>query len=167
VEVFHSGVDDLGGGFDRPYFVKKLIFDFASANDWQSGVNSVDIYPLVPNSTTPVLHCSGEMLEACGSSSGLVHPSGKYVFMQIAENVAQIDRLELAQHRIVDTGNYVPTQVSQFSPDGTLMYGTQTVTLTSSMLQIYGFDVRTSEVTTGPSISVQSQLPNFYATERY
>jgi hypothetical protein len=84
--------------------------------------------------------------------------------MAIASDLTQIDKVELSQKKIVDSSNYVPYWVTQFSPDGTLVYGVQYET-SGSQLMLYGFDVATSEVTPGGSIELPSTFDAFYTAE--
>jgi hypothetical protein len=166
VQIF--GVNDFNGASDGVTFVGNLVVDFNIANNWQQGVASVNIYPLVPNTSKPLLQCTATMLEACGYASGAaVHPSGKYVFMTISQDSAQIDKVELSQKKIVDTGNYIPYQFGQFSPDGTLVYGIYNSS-PGYYLEIFGFNVATSAVTTGGYvISVPSGLDPYFVAQRY
>jgi hypothetical protein len=166
VKIF--GWNDTNGAFDGVTFVGNLMVDFVSPNNYQQGVNSVNIYPLVPNTSKLLLQCTAQMLEACGYASGaVVHPSGKYVFMTISQDSVQIDKIELGQKRIVDTGNYIPYRFGQFSPDGTLVYGIYNST-PGYFIEIFGFNVSTSAVTTnGYVISVPSGLDPYFVAQRY
>jgi hypothetical protein len=105
------------------------------------------------------------MLEACGNATGVAHPSGKYVFMQISPDTTQIERVELGQHKIVDTGNYFPYQLGRLSPDGSLLYGYRYQS-PGYILQIYGFNQSTSAVTQGGQIYAPDYGP-YVAAERY
>jgi hypothetical protein len=155
-------------GYERVSFVGNLMFDFVSPNNYQQGVNSVNIYPLVPNTSKTLLQCTATMLEACGFASGaVVHPSGKYIFMTISQDSVQIDKIELGQKKIVDTGNYIPYQFGQFSPDGTMVYGIYNST-PGYYIEIFGFNAGTSAVTTnGYVISVPSGLDSYFVAQRY
>jgi hypothetical protein len=153
-------------GFERVQFIKNLMFDFMSPNDFQTGIDEVNIYPVAPHTSTPLVHCTVNMLEACGDTTGVAHPSGKYVFMAISSDTTQIDRVELGAKKIVDTGNYIPYQFGAFSPDGTLFYGIEN-TNTTYIIHIYGFDVATSAVTPGGEIGLPSGLDPYFVAERY
>lgn len=155
------------GGFEWVQFIGGLMFDLVMPNDFQQGINYVDIYPRVPNTTHPIVNCTAEMLEACGYATGRVHPSGKYLFMQISSGTYQIDKVELSQRKIVDTGNYILLDwFSQFSPDGTLVYGTTNGSTSGYFVQIYGFNATTSAPTIGGTIWDPGFAP-FFAVERY
>jgi hypothetical protein len=162
VQIYSWGT--LMSGYYSVQFIGGLVYSLAVPNDYQQGINEVDIFPSVPNTRQPLVHCTAEMLEACGYATGKVHPSGKYLFMQISSDTFQIDRVELGQKKIVDTGNYFLLQwLSQFSPDGSLIYG---IDSSGSFLQIYGFDSKTAVVTTGGTIPLPNYSP-VWAAERY
>jgi hypothetical protein len=164
VEVY-SWQNGNTGGFESVHFVAGRMFDFVVPFDYAQGYDSVNIYPVMPSTSTPLLTCNAQMLEACGYSSGVAHPSGKYIFMGIASDSTQIDKVEVSQKKIVDTGNYIPAELSAFSPDGTLVYGTQ-VENNGYQVPIYGFDIATSEVTPGGVIVLPSNTEAFYTAER-
>jgi hypothetical protein len=155
----------LNGGSESVSFVKNLMFNFVIPNDFQQGVSSVNVYPLVPNTKTPLLQCTATMLEACGYGSGMrVHPSGEYVFMDIG--VEQIEKVDLKSKTISDTSYYIPYPFGAFSPDGSLVYG---VNLSGSgfYIEIYGFNVSTGAVTPGQYIYVPQQIDNWLPAERF
>ena len=152
-------------GYEGVQFVHNLMFDFVTPNDFQQGIDSVNIDPVKPN-TKPVVHCTANMLEACGNAGGYVHPSGKYLFMAITQDTTQIDRVELGQHKIVDTGNYIPYQFGRFSPDGSLVYAILNQT-SGYLLEIYGFSATTSAVRPGGAIYVPSGFDSYFVAERY
>ena len=164
-QVFNWTNGDAGG-YESVQFVKNLVFNFVTPNDFQQGINSVNVYPLRPHTSTPIIQCTATLLEACGYSSGVAHPSGEYVFMQVSSDNTQIDRVGLTQKKIVDTGNYIPFQFGKFSPDGTIVYG-YNPSNTSAYLEIYGFDVATSDVTPGGAIYLPSNLNSYFVAERY
>jgi hypothetical protein len=148
-------------GYEIVQFVNHHIFTFDVPNNFQTGINSVNVYPLVPASATPLFTCTAAMMEACGYAIGVAHPSGKYLFMSTAEDFTEIERVELGAGKIAGTGNYVPYTFEpplfgQFSPDGSLVYATNSLT-SGYWIEIYGFNVASSEVTPGGGILV----PNF------
>jgi hypothetical protein len=152
-------------GHEGVSFVHNLMFDFAQPNDFQQGIDYVNIDPVKPN-TTPVVHCTANMLEACGNAGGVVHPSGRYLFMQISQDTTQIDRVELGQHKIVDTGNYIPYQFGRFSPDGDLVYAILNQS-PGYLIEIYGFNATSSAVRPGGAIYVPSGFDSYFPAERY
>jgi hypothetical protein len=159
--------NDGGTGFDNISLVSNLVVDFKIPNSFQQGINSVNVYPLVPNTTKALIQCTAKMLEACGYAFyDLVHPSGKYLFLQIAQDVSQIARIELSAKKIVDTGNYIPYRVRELSPDGSLAYAISDGTA-NYFVEIYGFNAANGAVTPGGSIFVPSGLDPFYSAERF
>ena len=155
-------------GAEYVQFIKNLMFDFVIPNDWQQGVNSIDVYPLKPNTKTPIIDCTAAMLEACGYADTVVfHPSAKYVFTQLSDNTMHVDQVDLKAKKIVDTGNYIPTVTWRvvFSPDGTVVY--DPVSSGSGYnLDIFGFDIATSKLTQGGSIYVPNALDSFFVAQR-
>jgi hypothetical protein len=152
-------------GYEDVHFVHNLMFDFVTPNFFQQGIDYVNIDPVRPNAK-PLVHCTANMLEACGNVGGFVHPSGKYLFMQITQDTMQIDRVELGQHKIVDTGNYIPYPFGRFSPDGSLVYAILNQT-SGYLLEIYGFSATTSAVRPGGAIYVPSEFDAYFVAERY
>jgi hypothetical protein len=127
----------------------------------------VDIYPVVPNVSKPLLQCTASMLEACGYAGGVVHPSGKYIFMMISQGTTQIDKVKLNQKKIVDTGNYIPyslansVQMGRWSMESTIQ-------TPDTYIEIFAFNTTTSAVTTnGYFIGVPSGLDSCFVAERY
>ena len=152
-------------GYENVSFVHNLMFDFVQPNDFQQGIDYVNIGPVKRN-TTPLVHCTAKMLEACGNAGGFVHPSGKYLFMQISQDTTQIERVELSQHKIVDTGNYIPFSFGRFSPDGSLIYANLNQS-TGYYIEIYGFNATTSAVQPGGAIYAPSGFDAYFTAERY
>jgi hypothetical protein len=166
VEVY--GWNNSNSGAENVQFVNNLLFDLVIPNDYQQGIDSVNVFPVQPNaSASPLIECTASMLEACGYQGGLnlVHPSGKYVFMGISAGTTQIDKVEVGAHKIVDTSNYIPYTVEKFSPDGAIAYGVQNEN-TGFEVEIYGFDVETGKIAAGGGIYVPSPLDPWSAAER-
>jgi hypothetical protein len=164
VEVFTWS--DGTQGFDTVSFSHDHIIDYHSPNGNDTG-NNLDIYPVVPNSTQPMIQCTASMLAICGSAIGaIIDPSGKYIFFvnsSFGDNIVQID---IASHRLVDTGQSLPAQVAKFNPEGTIAY-TLNISGTSYYLEIYGFDPFTGEITTnGGEISAPSITDTFWPVAR-
>ena len=157
----------LSNGYESVSFVKNLVFNFVVPDDWQQGVSSVNVYPLVPNTNTPLLQCTASMLEACGYG-GLagVHPSGEYVFMDIGSGVDQVEKVDLNSKTITDTSYYIPYAFGAFSPDGSLVYAVNN-SGSGFDIEIYGFNVSTGAVTPGQYIYVPQQIDNWLAAQRY
>jgi hypothetical protein len=154
-------------GYDSVTFLNNQIIDFSIPNPFGQGVNSLSIYPLVPNSKAPLVQCSASMLEACGYSIGaLVHPSGKYVFFTINYYTDQIARIDLPGKKLIDTTHYIPFQVSKFNPNGTIVYALSVGSSTYDV-EIYGFNPQNADVTTtGSSIHAPSIADTFWPVQR-
>ena len=154
-------------GYDEVTFINNQIIDFSIPNPFGHGVNSLSIYPLAPNSETPLVQCTAAMLEACGYSIGaLVHPSGKYIFLTINYYTDQIARIDLPDKKLVDTTHYIPFQVSKFNPNGTIVYALSVGSSTYDV-EIYGFNLQTADVTaTGSSIHAPAITDTFWPVQR-
>ena len=108
------------------------------------------------------------MLQACGYAGGVAHPSGKYIFMEISQDTTQIDKVEQGAKKIVDTSHYIPYRFyGVFSLDGTVTYSFYSYSYTFYYVEIYGFDVATSNVTPGGSIYIPSAFDPFFVAQRY
>jgi hypothetical protein len=142
------------------------MFDFGMPNNYEQGVNFVNIYQVQPNVSTPQVNCTASMLQACGYDLGLPHPSGKYVFMFNAQGATEVDKVELSQKKIVGPTSSTPYEVQQFSPDGTIAYAANDVNGALD-IEIYGFSVSTGALTAGGLISVPSDLDSWFTAQRY
>jgi len=154
------------GGGEFVQFVKNLMFDFVIPNSYQQNANSVNVYPLKPNVTTPLIQCTASMLANCGSDAfGLTHPSAQYVFLFSPQQTTDIDEVDLSSKQFLATSSTIPYRVEQFSPDGSIAYAANDVN-TALDIQIYGFNVTNAQVTAGGAISVPSGLDSWFAVER-
>lgn len=154
-------------GYDTVSFTNNQVIDFSIPNPYGQGTNSLSIYPVVPNSTTALVHCAVSMLEACGYSLGeIVHPSGKYIFFIINYYTDEIASVDLTSKQISDTGRYIPYQVAKFNADGTIAYALNVSSSTYS-IEIYGFDPATANVSyTGGTINAPSISDTFWPVAR-
>jgi Tol biopolymer transport system component len=127
----------------------------------------LNVYPLVPNSTQAEIQCTSAMLAICGNAlSASVDPSGKYIFFVNDSYGNEITQMDVANNRLIDTGESLPNQVAKFSPDGTLAY-TLNVSGGSYAVQIYGFDSANGAITTnGGTISGSSISDSFWPVLR-
>jgi hypothetical protein len=158
VEVFSWGIS-TGGGYDVVDFTPESLIDFHVPNDYQLGMNSVNVYRL-SGGNAPIFSCDVSMLEACGYGTSIkVDPSGADIFIQIAPDTTQITRLELGAKKIVATAYYVPPVIA-FSPDDKLVYTQNYGILSPNVLPIYTLDRATGAVTTTlyAQIYVQQQF---------
>jgi hypothetical protein len=153
-------------GFENVQFVRNLVFDFVMPNNYQPGVNYVNIYQLQPNISNPLVNCTASMLQACGYDRGHAHPSGQYVFMFDAQGATEVDKVELSQKKIIGPTSSTPYEVQQFSPDGTIAYAANDVN-GALLIEIYGFSVSTGALTPGGTISVPSDLDSWFTAQRY
>ncbi len=146
--------DNSGGGGDSVSFTKKSMIDFYSSGGGQD--NAVNIYPLSGGSK-PLFSCYVTMLQACGDAlTAFADPAGEYLFFQISANATQIAKIDMSAKKIVDTGNYIPQQMAQMSPDRILIY-TQVPNQEDPYSTIYAFDPATGTVQEGGSIEVSTE----------
>ncbi len=159
--------NNSSGGYEGVQFVKGFVFDFVNPNDFQQDINFLNVYPLQPNVTQPIIQCTGSMLSDCASEGGiLTHPSAEYVFMSNGpQSSTDIEQVDFSSMQILSTGSTIPYWVRQFSPDGAIAYATENVG-TALNIEIYGFNVTNAQVTTGGSINLPSNLDAWFAAER-
>ncbi len=141
-----------------------LYFDVPTQNSYgqsELGVSSL--------SGTPLFNCTATMLEACGYATWETpDPSGRYVFFQVSPDNTLIAKIELAQQKVVETGNYVNGFVVGFSPDDVLVYTQNQQVLNPSTYSIYVFDPATGGVTyTGGQIEAQTEVSQFVSALRW
>ena len=165
-QVYSWNNSNRGG--EQVQFVKNLVLDFVTPNNFQQDINVLNVYPLKPNVTTPLIQCTGSMLPACADHSiGIPHPSAEYVFMTNVQQITEIDKVDLTSKQIVATGSTIPYEVQQFSPDGTIAYGVSDDINGDLTIEIYSFNIATAAVTAGGTISVPSDLDSWWAVERH
>jgi hypothetical protein len=159
--------NNSSGGFQSVQFVKNLIFDFVNPNDFQENINYLNVYPLQPNVTQPLIQCTGSMLSDCATDGNVItHPSAEYVFKLNGQQPGtNIEQVNLSAKQIDFTGSTIPYWVQQFSPDGTIAYAANDIG-TALNIEIYGFNAANAQVTRGGSISVPSDLDSWFPVER-
>jgi hypothetical protein len=151
-----------GSDYENVQFRNNLMFDFAQT--MFSG-DSVNVYRVQPNVSTPLINCTSSMSAVCGNFQySLAHPSGQYVFLFDSTNTTNIGKVNLSTKQIVQTGS-IPYEVQEFSPDGSIAYGVNDVN-GALEIEIYGFNASSGEATQGGIISVPSDLDSWFATER-
>jgi hypothetical protein len=158
-QIFAWGIS-TGGGFDSVVFTPTNLIDFKVPNNYQTGVNSVNIYPPT-GGTTPIFTCDASMLEACGYGTGMhVDLSGKFVFLETAPDNTQEQKLELATKQIVTTPYYIPEAITAFSPDDALIYSQNPYNTNPPFFYyIYTFNSATGAVSPGyPQIYTQQSF---------
>jgi len=155
------------GGGERVQFVRNLLFDYVSPDPSILESNYVDVYPVQPNTSTPLIQCTSSMQAVCGSYQlALAHPSARYVFMFDQNNLTEIDQANLSAKQFTATSSSIPYEVQQFSPDGRIAYGVNDVNGALD-IEIYGFNASNAATTEGGSIQVPSDLDSWWAAERY
>lgn len=164
IEVYSWNNDSGGGEFVQ--FANNLLFDFVIPNNYEQGVNVVNVYPVQPNVSTPLIQCTTSMLAACGYGPDIAHPSGKYVFLLDSQSNTEIGKVDTSNQQIVATSSTIPYEVQQFSPDGTIAFAANDVN-GALEIEIYGFNVGTGSVTAGGMISVASDLDSWFTAQRY
>jgi len=153
-------------GYDTVTFNNTHIVDYSIPNYNQQGVNSLSIYPVVPNSTKALVRCDATMLQACGYSlAASVHPSGHYIFFVIDYYTDQIASIDLPDRKLIDTTHYIPYQVAKFNSDGTIVYALNVMSSTYNV-QIFGFDLANANVTPGGAIPAPSISDTFWPATR-
>jgi hypothetical protein len=154
------------GGYEGIQLVGSHMFDFVTPNDYQTNANTLNIYPLIPNTSKPQIQCTSQMLADCGAGPGEASPSGKYLLMWASQSTTELDEVDWTDKKIVSTGQYVPFANARFGPGGRLIYA-RYYTSSGYEIEISGFDPSTVSVTRGGSISVPSGLDDFYTAVRY
>ena len=157
---------------DQVLLANNLIIDLSRPGQAPQP-QSINIYPLVPNSTTPEIVCNTAMLAACGWAQGMaLDPSGQYLFLTptypflTSDNVTEVAKIDLATKQIVNTGYSIPGSPQiLFSGDGRLVYAVTLNYEGDSTVQIYKFDKTDGAVTPGGEIS-QPGLNNVTPAER-
>jgi hypothetical protein len=157
-EIFSWGIS-TGLGFDRVDFTPKNLIDFSVPNDYDIGINSVNVYPL-SGGPTPLFTCDASMLEACGYGLDMqVDPLGKFIFLQTSADNTQETRLESGAKRIVSTPYYLPYTLQTFSPDDTLIYARPNSSNPPFIYPIYTFDSLTGALGTTTIAEIYTQQP--------
>ncbi len=158
-EIFTWGIS-TGGGFDTVDFTPKNLIDFKVPNNYEIGVNSVNVYPL-SGGTSPIFTCDASMLEACGYGLNMhVDPLGKFIFLQTSNSSTQETKLNLAGKQIVSTPYYLPDTLQAFSPDDTLIYAQSPNNGNPPFIYpVYRFDSVTGALGTTNGTQIYTQQP--------
>jgi hypothetical protein len=140
-------------GFDQVYFTRNVLIDFDVPNNYDHGINSVNVYSL---SGSKIFSCNAAMLEACGYGiSATVDPTGNFIFIQLSQQATQVTRLELGAKQIVGTGSGVSGPVIAFSPDDSLVYTEIPNASNPYIVPIYVFDPATGTTSTNPGAQIE------------
>jgi hypothetical protein len=146
-------------------FVNDRMFDFVQPNGVQQGVNYVTIFPLVPDTSQPLVHCDASMLEACGTpaerrilrASTCSCGSRRIRFRSIASSQVKKGLWPREATSRTDSRSSVPADHSCTA---------QRLSLLPYDIDIYGFDATTGPVIPGGVIVPPSNLDSFYVAER-
>ena len=165
-QIFSYGVGMIGYP-DSVQIVKSLLFAFSYPIAYQP-YNELQIYPVTTNpNAKPLIDCTSTMLTACGSDTGVAHPSAKYVFYTNAQNnTTEVDAVDLSSKQIVPTGTTFSTpnpRVVEFSPDGSIVYSWDS---NDGAISIFGFNASTAAITTGGSVT-ESNIYAILPAERH
>jgi hypothetical protein len=143
------------GNADAVWFTPRVLIDY-DPNDYL-GDSEVTVYP-PSGGSKPLISCDGEMLKACASGWGAIaDPAGVFMFLQTADADAVVAVIDLANSRLVSTGNHIPRMVEQISPDRTLLYTYAFEKRNPYYVTIYVFDSNTGAVQAGGTIKVPGQ----------
>jgi hypothetical protein len=165
-QIFDWSVDSIGNP-DSVQIIKGLLLAFAYPIADQP-YNELQVYPVTTNKNPKrLIDCTSTMLAACGSDTGVAHPSAKYVFYTNAQNnTTEVDAVDLSSKQMVSTGTMFSTptpNVLEFSPDGSVVYSWER---TTSTIAIFGFNACTASITTGGSVTESSTISILPAERR-
>ncbi len=118
-------------------------------SDTDTTQNYLDIFPNIPNTTQPIIHCTITMLSSCATATNVqLDPSGHYLFLTDPTTQAvHVAALNLSEKTIHDTGSSIPmtsqTPGFAFSPDGNIVYA---MLASDRALHFYHFDSSSGSV---------------------
>jgi hypothetical protein len=157
-EQIYGWNDD--GGIDIVQFQNNRLFDFAEPPEYEE--NSVTIYQAQIPLSAPLVSCTASMLAVCSDFQyGLAHPSGQYAFLIDPNGLTDIGQIDSTTQQLVQTAT-IPYSVQQFSPDGTIAYGS-----VGSNIEITGFNLQNGQITAGGAISLTAAPDAWLAAQRY
>ncbi len=140
---------------DGVWFTPRALIDLADPAGVM-GDAQVTVFP-PSGGSKPLISCDEEMLKACASGWGTADPAGVFMFLQAADADAVVAAIDLANNRLVSTGNHIPKMVYQLSPDRILLYTYAFEKRNPYYLTIYVFDPNTGAVQVGGTIKVPGQ----------
>jgi hypothetical protein len=148
------------GGGENVQFQNNMMFDFAQPAEYEQ--NSVTVYQAQVPLGAPVVNCTASMFTICSDFQyGLADPSGRYAFLIDPSNITDVEEVDAATQQLVQTST-IPYNVQQFSPDGTIAYGT-----VGAQIEISGFNASNGQVTAGGAINIPSSGDAWFTAERY
>jgi hypothetical protein len=147
------------GGGENVQFANNRMFDFAQPPLYQQ--NIVTVYPVQAQLGSPIVTCTASMLLICSNFQyGLAHPSGQYAFLIDPNNFTDVEGVDSGTQQLMQTSE-IPYNVQEFSPDGTIAYGTA-----GAGIEISGFDASNGRATPGGVIDLTSGY-EWFTAERY
>lgn len=163
---FYSWSNDNGGG-ELVQPVGKLLFDFVNPNPSIPEPTQVNVYPMQPHTSTPLIQCTASMQAVCGSFiAPLAHPSGQYVFIFDSTDVTDVLHVDVPNQQLTLTSSSIPYEVQQFSPDGSIAYGVSDNFEGQLSIEIYGFNTANAALTPGGTITIPTDSYPWFAVER-
>lgn len=129
----------------------ELIIDANLSSSEPEG-NYVNVFPNPPEPDKPLIHCTSEMLDACGTASNVeLDPSGRYLLLtDPATQSVRVAFIDLGAKQLIDTGGSFPmpaeTPGFSFSPSGTLIFA---ILASDSSVHAYAFDRASGSITAG------------------
>jgi hypothetical protein len=165
-QIFSWTVGSIGNP-ESVQIIQGRLFAFAYPIENQP-YNELQIYPVTTNKNSkPLIDCTSTMLAACGSDTGVAHPSAKYAFYTNAQdNTTEVDTVDLSSKQIVPTGTTFSTptpNVLKFSPGGSIVYSWAP---TIGTISVFGFNASTAAITTGGSVAQASAISILPAERR-
>ncbi len=165
-QIFTWSADSIGNS-DSVQIIKGLLFAFAYPIANQP-YNQLQVDRVTTNKNAkPLIDCTSTMLAACGSDTGVAHPSAKYVFYTNSQNnTTEVDAVDLSSKQIVSTGTTFSTptpSILKFSPDGSIVYLLEYGT---STISIFGFNASTAVITPGGLVTGASTFSILPAERR-
>jgi hypothetical protein len=126
----------------------------------------LNVYPNVPNATTPKFVCDGKMLDACQNSFNLfVDPAERYLFLpDYSTQQLVVAKVDTTTNQLVQTDSIAGNPSMIFSPDDLLAYALG-YNNGNPVLDIYKFDANSGVLTLGQELSPSAQYW-LYTAER-
>lgn len=138
------------GDTEVAFIADKFTGDYYKGSSNAPGDSWADIYPY----NAPNIHCTISMLKVCDTATDVhLDPSEQYLFFTdpAMQSIRVID-VDLADARLVDTGNSIPITGNPqlyFSSHGSLVY---TIMGGEAAVHIYSFDAKSGKLTAGDTV---------------
>ena len=135
---------------------------FARIGGYPDDVSMIDISPVTDtdigsNSPQVLVHCTSDMIAACATTTNVqLDPAEQFVFAtDQSTSKIRIFRIDVPNHKLVDTGSSIPSGPIAFSSDGSLVYA---AAKSGTAVQVYRFDHSTGALAAGALINVGTQF---------